>query len=166
MKRNLIIISILFSVIFAGCGKSAYNIFTHDENYYKTLENSSKGEIRDNFVTRAILSATYLNPIYPEYKDSEAFLVGVYIPKDFKEKEKQGLHNPFYKLTLSQENYYKIKEVEQDAEILKKSPLVDRWSLYYIIEFNKQNTEKLFLKFEDSEINQNLILTFETFSQK
>ena len=161
MRLKLFLTTALIAIFNLGCGESAYNVFTHDENYYKTLENSSKGEIRDNFDTKAIFSATYLNPMYDEFETSETFLVGVYIPKDFKEKSKQGLRNPFFRITLNDENFYKIKEVGRENEIVKQSPMIDRWSLYYIVEFNTQYDEKLFLKLEHKPTNKEATLSFE-----
>lgn len=158
MKNILIVL--LVGVALTGCGKSGYFGFTSSTTYTNALEHTKRIETRDNFESRMLLSATYLNAIYPEnYNKSEFFLIGIYISNDFK-KELSGINNPNYKITLNDNHFSSAKELGKDDPLLKKMPLINRWSTYYVVSFAEVNGSNLSLSVKDIDINQTKTISF------
>ena len=118
-----------------GCGRPAFLVFDRNSAYQEALGFTREGEVRNYFETKALVTATYMNPLDGErFKDGEFFFVGLYIDDDF-EGEKGGLNNPFFRLTLNGEIPLEYYEVEEEDPMLKTMPLVNRWSRYYVVRF-------------------------------
>lgn len=150
---------VLLVVFFSGCGHSAYNQFTHDESYYEVLRNSQRAHLVDNFDTKAIVSATYLNNVDQKYTDDEYFMVGLYIVDDFKDKAKRGINNPLFNLTLNGKEPQEVKELSQDDVLVKTNMFVDRWSRYYLVRFAR-SSKKLSLNLYSEQLKSFVVLSF------
>jgi len=164
VSSRFVIFAILFSSIFTGCSvnmkdeaNSAFKMFNKDKFYEKALIQTKSSQIINSLETRAKITATYLNKMYPKYSDAEYFLVGVYIVNDDDDPKKAGLNNKNFKLVIDTTDK-KTKKIEQieatvvesldsDSEIVKKMPLTDSWSRYYIVSFPMQKTEKIVLDY-------------------
>ena len=95
-------------------------LFTKDELYHKALINTQKAQLIASFETKALLTATYLNPVFQnrpckkhfknELKDGEYFFVGVYIPNS----EKNEFNTKGYSLTLDGEKPIEVKKLDKD----------------------------------------------------
>ncbi|MGE4294474.1 MAG: hypothetical protein AB7E49_02095 [Campylobacterales bacterium] len=160
MKRLWIWVAL--ALLLSGCGRSAFFTFTGSATYADALPHTQRGEIADRFESKALLTASYLNAIYPQdarYQDGEYFFVGLYIDKDF-QGEKAGINNPLYNLTLNGQPYESALKVEENDELLKLMPLVNRWSRYYIVRFKTQPSHELSLKLTHPDTNRQAALTF------
>lgn len=160
MKRLWIWVAL--ALLLSGCGRSAFFTFTGSTTYAEALPHTQRAEISDRFESKALVSATYLNAVYPgnrDYADSETFFVGLYIDKDF-EGAKAGLNNPLYTFTLNAIGYESAEPVAKDDELLKLMPLVNRWSRYYIVRFPKQGGDKLTLRLAHPDTGRQAVLTF------
>ncbi len=132
--------------ILSGCQTySAFEIFKKDDLYERALLQTKNKQIINSLETKAKITATYLNPLYPStYKDGEHFFVGVYIPDDYDKKESAGLFNKDYKLLMmgAKEDIapLSISEItkKEQSELYKKMPHTDNWSKYYVVSFPKQ----------------------------
>lgn len=151
---KFIILTVLL-ILLSGCGKSGYTVFTHDRNYYSSLNASQKTQMRENGEIEAIISASYLNTLYPQtYNDNnETFLIGLYIANPNKDEDKQGLFNPNYHVRLNNKAPFEIVPVKRDSKLVRKTSFTDRWSYYYIVKFNEQRSTKLFLQLVKNTIN-------------
>jgi len=150
---------ILTVLVLSGCQTyNAFDMFKKDDSYEKALIETKNAQIINSLETKAKLSATYLNPLYPsEYKDAEYFFVGVYIPDDYDSPKDAGLFNKEYKLVMKDikgdiqpKNIEQIAKKEQN-KLYKQMPHTDTWSKYYIVSFPKQDgASALELKFKSS----------------
>lgn len=128
-----------------GCGRPAFLVFDRNSAYQEALVHTREGEVRNYFETKALITATYMNPLDGErFKDGEFFFVGLYIDDDF-EGEKGGLNNPFFRLSLNGEGPLEYYEVEEEDPMLKTMPLVNRWSRYYVVRFPRVEGEAMTL---------------------
>lgn len=159
MKRLWVWIAI--ALLLSGCGRSAFFTFTGSTTYAQSLPHTQRAEITDRFESKALMSASYLSGIYPDdanYTQGETFLIGLYITNDF-EKEKAGIHNPLYRITLNNQPYEEATLVDKNDELLKLMPLVNRWSRYYIVRFAPQSGA-LTLTLSEQDTNRSAALTF------
>lgn len=140
---------VIATLVFSGCQTyGAFDVFKKDEQYELALLHTKNRQIINSLETKAKITATYLNPLYPStYKDSEYFFIGLYIPDDYDKKESAGLFNKDYKLLIkgirediAPLNISEITKKEQN-ELYKKMPHTDNWSKYYIVSFPKQADE-------------------------
>ncbi|WP_201338667.1 MULTISPECIES: hypothetical protein [unclassified Nitratiruptor] len=160
MKRLVIII---FSIaILTGCAvKEEINIFAKDKPYVEALRYTKKGDIVLSLENKAMIIATYLNPLQKR-NDKEYFFMRVYIDNDFEDPKKSGLFNPDYTLTLNGHKPLTIKEVESDSKLAKTMPFVQKWYRLYLVTFPKSKGKKLQLIFK----NRNYppaVVTFERY---
>jgi hypothetical protein len=160
LKRVLICAAIAIALV--GCGRSAFFDFTGSATYAEALPHTKRGELVDRFESKALISASYLNAIYPNNKDyngTETFLIGLYIANDFSAKEKSGLNNPNYSLSLNGDKPSGVQTVDKNDPLLKLMPLVNRWSRYYIVRF--ASAKKLALSLTEADTNQSIVISFE-----
>lgn len=139
-----VVAPILAAFILSGCQTyNAFDMFKKDDSYEKALMETKNAQIINSLETKAKISATYLNPLYPaEYKDGEYFFVGVYIPNDYDSPKNAGLFNKEYRLAtkggIEAKIVQEILKKEQN-ELYRKMPHTDVWSRYYVVSFPKQS---------------------------
>lgn len=155
--------ALLAAFVFGGCQTyDAFDMFKKDEHYEKAIKETRSAQIVNSMETKAKITLTYLNPIYPSrYSDAEYFFVGLYIPDDYDKKEQAGLFNKDYLLSMRvtpKKDDVKLGEKAAEAsdvqakvvetitkpdqhEIYKKMPHTDAWSRYYIVSFPKQDKD-------------------------
>lgn len=138
--------------VLSGCHHyNAMEMFKKDDSYEKAVLHTKSGQIVSSLETKAKITVTYLNPIYPnEYSDRDYFFVGVYIPNDYDSADKRGLMNPDFKLLIKKEVDMapsKITEItkKENDPLYKKMPLTDEWSRYYVVSFEKTKGDKTVL---------------------
>ncbi|GHS88583.1 hypothetical protein FACS189487_07160 [Campylobacterota bacterium] len=145
----------------SGCGRSAFFDFTGSAAYAEALPHTKRAEITDRFESKALITASYLNAIYPKNKNynlTETFLIGLYIANDFSDKSKSGLNNPNYELTLNGKKYISLENVDKSDNLLKIMPLVNRWNHYYIARFELGSDLNLTLYERDT--NESVTIEF------
>ncbi|MDD3465790.1 MAG: hypothetical protein PHE67_01480 [Campylobacterales bacterium] len=177
-KKTTLILA--FALAFGGCASyNAFDMFKKDEGYEKALLNTKNAQLSNSFETKIKLTATYLNPLFPQtYKDAEYFFVGVFIPQDYDDSNKAGLFNKDYNLTIKTKEIkestlgaplkpaqylpaVKIEEIvkKDESELYKKMPHVDNWSRYYVVSFPKQEgNEAVTLKLQSAIFGESLVV--------
>jgi len=172
MHKQLLLLSTLF--LFAGCSahKDECNIrdksdfgqlFKKDEIYHTSLINTHKAQLIASFETKALLTATYLNPVFERRdcrrrlknntKDAEYFFVGVYIA----DSEKHEFNTRGYSLTLNGLTPIEIKKLDKNDPLRYEMPMVDNWSTYYKVKFKKSSERKLTLIFENDRFGRDIL---------
>ncbi|NOZ89993.1 MAG: hypothetical protein GXO60_01775 [Epsilonproteobacteria bacterium] len=164
-KKILLLSSFL---ILAGCSsKESSNIsqlFNKDEIYHISLLNTQKAQLIASFETKALLTATYLNPVFTNKKTKnfsvdvsggEYFFVGVYINGSKTNRfDEKG-----YSLTLNGMKPIEVKKLDKDDPLRYEMPMVDNWSTYYKVKFPEVQGDTLTLVFESDRFGKD-ILTF------
>ncbi len=138
-------------------------LFTKDEIYDISLRNTHKAQLMASFETKALLTATYLNPVFAqrtckkrfknEMKDGEYFFVVVFITNsEHSEFNKKG-----YSLTLNGHLPIDIKLLDNNDPLRYEMPMMNNWSNYYKVKFPKVNSNKLTLIFENERFGRDIL---------
>ncbi len=148
--RKLFLAVAVGIIFLSGCAKKEeLKIFSVDRPYAEALRWSKKGDIAISLENKALLIATYLNPIQKK-RDKEYFFVRVYIDNDFEEPKKAGLFHPGYFLKLNDQKPLEIKELDFESELAKRMPFVQKWYHIYLVTFPKTQSKELRLIFGNS----------------
>ncbi len=167
--RN-IILTVGFIILITGCSLKDDKIFmqAYDKNrsYHHHLQKTEKTQLYDGNITKAVLTATYINEqvVDKEYKPDEIFIVSIHIEEDMERKEIQdnsknedsneskekSFHQEGYVLTLNGKDFKSIQELEIDDPLLKQLSFVSEWSTYYLVTFphNSRKSFRLVFKSE------------------
>ncbi len=150
MKKMLILL-VSFMLLFSGCSQKS-GFFNEDALGESALMNTRKGELYSSLELKASLSATYLNNFVDEYKNSkdEVFLVSIYIDKDSSDKDKQGINNKNYILTLDSKKPIKVKLLDYEDDLIKIIPFRNHWSNYYLLSFEKSKSKEMHMNYKHS----------------
>jgi len=172
MYKQLLLLSTV--VLIAGCSakqeeckvrdKSDFGqLFTKDEIYHTSLVNTHKAQLMASFETKALLTATYLNPVFERRNcrrrfknnmdDAEYFFVGVYITNS----EKHEFNTRGYSLTLNGLTPVEIKKLDKNDPLRYEMPMVDNWSTYYKVKFRKSPKKDLTLIFENDRFGKDIL---------
>ncbi|SFV64669.1 hypothetical protein MNB_SV-12-108 [hydrothermal vent metagenome] len=168
-------IVLLFTLLLiTGCNiKDNSNIeqlFRKDDIYHISLLNTQKAQLIASLETKALLTATYLNPVYAHancknfrisIKNGEYFFIGVYINNS----KTHHFNSKGYSLTLDGVKPIEIKELDKDDPLRYEMPMVDNWSTYYKVKFPPSNLKKFHLIFESDRFGKD-ILEFEQAHRK
>lgn len=152
MRFSLIAIGGL--LMFGGCAeKGAFDMFRMDTAHERAIEQMRSGTIIQSFETKAILSAVYLNPVYPgEYKDGEYFIAAVYFEKSHNlETKKWDIEKHGYTLSLNGEKPASMEEITEKDPRRALIPVRNNWNKYYIIRFAPVQSSSLALKLENDQ---------------
>ena len=143
MKLRTIMI-LLATLFMSGCSlKSGF--FSKDLRYESALAHSQKGEIYNSLEMKASIVATYLNSTAVECdrENAEVFLIAIYIDEDTSDASKQGLMNQNFLLRLGGKKPTSIRALAYHDDMIKIAPFRNRWSDYYLVEFEKQDAKEL-----------------------
>lgn len=159
-KKILLISSLLFT---GGCSlkknSNLAQLFTKDDIYHISLQNTQKAQLMASFETKALLTATYLNPVYTRencknfcmnVEDGEYFFVGVYI----RDSKTHHFDNKGYSLRLNGQKPMEIKKLDKDDPLQYEMPMVNNWSTYYQVKFPKMDKKELTIIFESDRFGQ------------
>ena len=138
-------------------------LFTKDEIYHNALVNTQKAQLMASFETKALLTATYLNPVFEnrncqkrfkeEMKDAEYFFVGIYIA----DSEKNEFNTKGYFLILNGLAPIYIQKLDKEDPLRYEMPMVDNWSTYYKVKFKKSPTNNFSLIFGNDRFGRDIL---------
>ena len=172
MYKKLLLLSTL--LLIAGCSAKKEEcqiretsdfgqLFTKDEIYHISLINTHKAQLMASFETKALLTATYLNPVFERrecrrrlnnnIEDAEYFFVGVYITNS----EKHEFNSRGYSLTLNGFAPIEVKKLDKNDPLRYEMPMVDNWSTYYKVKFKKSSKKELTLIFENDRFGRDVL---------
>jgi len=151
---------LIFILLFSSCSRydvddtKLSKLTKRDDIYYMALLNTQKAQIVASLETKALLIATYLNPVFRDKpkcsicfdtSDGEYFLLGLFING---ERESKFGDSSGYRVTLNGVEPIELKEVDRYDPLLKEMPMVNNWSTYYIAKFPKNSSNRLILDFK------------------
>lgn len=150
MKKNIFIL-LSFLLFLGGCS-SKRSFFSEDTQEQSAVMHTKKGQLYSSLQIKASITSTYLNASTKEFEKSphEVFLISIFIDDDSSTKER-GIYNPSYTLTLNGSKAISIKELKYEDDLTKIAPIRNRWSTYYLVEFKKEDSEKLKMVFKNDE---------------
>ena len=148
MRNTILILSAI--AFLAGCTSKEEKVlmkaYEKKKSYHQQLQKTEKTQLYDGNITKALLTATYLNEqnIDKEYKSDEVFIVGIYI----EESEEESFDQTGYSLTLNGSAPKSIKILEADDPQLKHISFVSEWNYFYLVTFPHTPSKSFKLIFE------------------
>jgi hypothetical protein len=141
MNRFLKIVLLVTALLGFGCSEKS-GFLSKDALYESALVWTKKGDIFNSLELKASIVATYLNPLKDEFdsKESDWFLVSLYVDKDSGIKSR--LDSKYISLTLNGKIAKSVKMLDYDDELIAISPFRNRWSNYFLVEFEKESGKK------------------------
>lgn len=142
MKYLLITLSTIF--IFGGCSKNgAFEDFNLTKEQERSMNSLQSAKIRDAKTIDGMISAIYLNEVYPNtYNYHEYFFVYRY------NKTKSELN-----LKLNSNSPIKVKKLSSKNEFSELIGVESEWNEYYLVSFEHQDTKKLSLVLESGQFS-------------
>lgn len=137
----------------SGCAdKGAFDLFTMDKAHERSVEQLRTGSIVLSLETKAIISALYLNPVYPEqYKDGESFMVAIYFENDIRSVKKRDLKDIGYALTLNGKEPMEIEELPEKDLRRSLMPVRNTWNRFYLVKYKNFSEGTLALALENNQ---------------
>lgn len=155
MNKFYLLSSLLFLILFTGCGPkaNALNYFQKDKLSANAIQYTKKRDLNYKNETKVMLFATYLNKIDKKYKTDKinSFIIGIHIVN----KNNHDLTQNGYELSLNNKKPTSIIKLEDTSDLVKSIPLKNSWANYYLVHFNKEkNVNLLTLKLNHSNFGQ------------
>lgn len=146
-------IAMIALIGFSGCAqKGTFDLFKMDEAHERSVEQLRTGAIVQSFETKALLSAIYLNPVYPQtYNDGEYFVGAVYFEQDSRDLKKWDLYAHGYALTLNGQKPTLLEELKENDPRRALIPVQNNWNKYYFIRFDSVPAVTLTLLLENNQ---------------
>ncbi len=147
--RN-IILTLSAIALLVGCTskeeQALMQAFETKKSYHKQLLKTEKTQLYDGNITKAMLTATYINgqTIDKEYKPDEVFVVGIYL----EESEGLSLEDEGYSLTLNGNDPKSITILKEDDPLLKDISFASEWSYFYLVTFHHVSSKSFKLVFQ------------------
>lgn len=172
MYKQILLLSSLLLLL--GCASKKENLTTKEcsdskafsmqgEVYHNSLVNTQKAQLSDAMETKALLTATYLNPVLTKAPcakaltafrdDGEYFFVGVYLS----DAQTHHFNSQGYNLTLNGLEPIEVLAVAKNDPLMKQMPMVDNWSSYYKVKFEKSSLDNFSLTFENDQFGKDVL---------
>ena len=140
---------LIFSIVFAGCSKkNAFNEFKMDKVQELSISSlqSSKIVSKDGEV-EGVLSAIYLNEVYPEIYNQEEYFFVFFFTKQAREIYDQSSPSDLYlKLKLNSELPAKIEKLSSENKFSHLVDTKNSWNRYYLVTFKQAESINLILE--------------------
>ncbi|MRI83243.1 MAG: hypothetical protein C6I00_02375 [Nitratiruptor sp.] len=132
--------------LFWGC-QGTPSLLHPDPLYLEAMRHTQKGDITLSLENKALIIATYLNPMEEGDRKEERFFVRVYIDNDFEESNRSGLFHPGFKIALNGYPPTKIETIDHQHLLAKTMPFTQRWYRLYLVHFPAIAEDRLTLRF-------------------
>ncbi|MDD5156975.1 hypothetical protein [Sulfurimonas sp.] len=133
--KYFFIISI-FLLFFTGCSeKNAFVKFKMSKDEEQSVSSLQTSQIKfKNAEIAGVISAVYLNEIYPErFKEYDSFFVYIYM----KDSKNTDSINPKINLEMNEAIPKNITELSSNNEFTHLVDIKSSWNRYYLVEFEK-----------------------------
>ncbi len=138
MKNIYNIMVILLVLIMGGCSQKK-GFLAKDVLYESAIVWTKKGEIFNSLELKSSIVAIYLNPLKEEFKKKggEWFLISIFVDKSSGIKE--SLDSKFVTLQLNGKEPVSKKLLKYNDELIALAPFRNRWSSYYLVQFDNDD---------------------------
>jgi hypothetical protein len=150
------LIPVLALLLGACAQQDAFEYFTTDPEFEKAAMNLRTARIVENNQSAAIISAVYLNRVYPEYNEGfEYFLVSFYardhsslLPSD------ANASGSRFRLMLNGTLPGETTQLQEGDRLRELMPIDTIWNDYYLLVYPQQFSDTLILKLENDRSGQ------------
>jgi len=144
------ILILIFMFLLSGCAdKNAFSKFEMSPEQELSASSIQSSKIKSSNKTIGVMSAIYLNKVYPNiYFNDEYFFVYLYL------KNKKEMYNPTalkdieMTLRLNGNLPVKIKKLPHANKFSDLIATQNEWNDYYLVAFKKEQSKKLSLTLE------------------
>ncbi|HHD78694.1 MAG TPA: hypothetical protein ENK98_03520 [Epsilonproteobacteria bacterium] len=129
--------SILVLFLLSACTskeeKALMHVYEKNKIYHQKLEKTEKIQLKENGITKLVLTGTYLyKPSKKKIdKRDEVFIISIYA----EDSDVQSITQEGYSLTLEGKSAKEIKLLSKDDPHLKDISFVSDWSQFYLVHF-------------------------------
>ncbi|HEX5709784.1 MAG TPA: hypothetical protein VFX68_00445 [Sulfuricurvum sp.] len=147
------ILSLIALLTLSGCAeKGAFDLFKMDDAHERSVEQLRTGGIVLSLETKALISALYLNPVYPEtYHEGESFIAAIYFENDNRSVKKRDFADIGYSLTLNGAQPVEIEELKENDLRRNLIPVRNNWNRYYLVRYKTFSEGNLALRLENNQ---------------
>ncbi|MFA6187704.1 MAG: hypothetical protein WC680_00340 [Sulfuricurvum sp.] len=147
------VLGLIALLTMSGCAdKGAFDLFTMDKAHERSVEELRTGSIVLSLETKAIISALYLNPVYPEqYKDGEYFIAAIYFENDMRSVKKRNINDIGYHLRLNGQEPVEMEELAEKDLRRDLIPVRNTWNRFYLIRYKSFSEGTLTLGLENNQ---------------
>jgi lipopolysaccharide export LptBFGC system permease protein LptF len=117
--------------------KALIKVYEKNKTYHKQLQKTEKIQLKQEGITKVLLTATYLYDAKKKNGD-EVFIVGFYA----EESDIQSFTKEGFSLVLNGKKAKSIKRLEQGSQELKDISFVSEWSTFYLVHFPHTSQKK------------------------
>jgi len=117
--------------------KALIQVYEKNKIYHKQLQKTEKIQLKQEGITKVLLTATYLYDAKKK-KSDEVFIVGFYA----EESDIQSFTKEGFSLVLHGKKAKSIKRLEQGSPELKDISFVSEWSTFYLVHFPYTSQKK------------------------
>ncbi len=136
--KLLLLSSLVSFALLSGCS-SQFERYTLDDTKERAASSYEVGQIVRNGKIKIMMSAIYLNEVYPEYDHKNAhFLVGIYSKKPIKiyiGEQRPPEEKDSYNLKLRQILALSYSKLDADDPLIELLPVNTSWAEYYFVTF-------------------------------
>ncbi len=148
MKRFLFFAAVGMAVLLGGCSSKSCKegILQPDTIYEKALVNTREAQVVRSLETKASISATLLNEVFParySYDKGVYLFVGAITERKVPDEK----FPDFFHLKLNGMEPVSVEPVKRDNELYTLMPSVNRWGRYYIAVFPPSKAKSFKLTF-------------------
>jgi hypothetical protein len=150
MKIKTTLLLLVAALFASSCTKqnNPMEHFSKNAHFEAAMSSLQIGTLVDGFDTQAVIKVIYLNQVYKdEYQTDENFYISTHITNEPYANKERGLNHPLYTLLLNGKNSKSIVELEENNLLRMEMPISEKWSRYYYVIFDKQDTNDLNITF-------------------
>lgn len=157
MLRYLIIILLCF--LLSACTskeeKALIKIYQKNKIYHKKLQQTEKLQLKENGITKVLLTATYMFKPIKNKTDTrdELFIIGISIDGD----EEKNLTSNGFSLTLDGKTPKEMKMISAKDTRLKNLSFVSDWTQFYVVRFPHTSKKDLTLIFNSNTFGKGVL---------
>ncbi len=148
-----IIITLTITLLLTSCAdKNAFDKFNMQKDQELSADSLQSSKIKRSQDIDGLISAVYLNNIYPDiYNEHEYFYVYIY------QKDKKEMYNPNTQddieltMKLNSKLPVKIKELSAINKFSHLTSVQSKWQRYFLVAFGKEDEDELNLILESGQ---------------
>ena len=157
MKSFLIFLYIL--LIFSGCAdKNAFDKFNMQQDQELSADSLQSSKIKNSDDIDGIVSAIYLNRIYPDIYSGHEYFYLYFYQKDKKEMYDPNTQNEIeLTIKLNSKLPIKVKELSSKNKFSHLTSTNSKWQRYFLIAFEKEDENELSLVLESGQSSSDVL---------
>jgi hypothetical protein len=158
MKYIFIILT--FWILFVGCAdKNAFSKFNMQEDQELSAANLQGSKIKMGENVEGIVTAIYLNKVYPHrYSVNEYFYVYLYLKNNKKMYNPNTLEDIKLTMKLNGKLPVKIKKLDARNKFSHLASVESEWNRYFLVAFEEEKENEISLVLETDQSSSDALI--------